>query len=74
MYNQTLSEQRANAVRAYLVSQNVTPARQTTVGYGESQPLADNSTSDGKAQNRRVEVAIMANEDLKKAMNKKSQS
>jgi outer membrane protein OmpA-like peptidoglycan-associated protein len=73
-YNQTLSEQRANAVRAYLVSQNVTPARQTTVGYGEMQPIADNTTSAGKAQNRRVEVAIMANDDLKEAMEKKAAS
>ncbi len=71
-YNQTLSEQRANSVKAFLVSQNVTPARQTTVGYGEAQPIADNDSSSGKAQNRRVEVAIMANEDLKEAMEKKS--
>jgi outer membrane protein OmpA-like peptidoglycan-associated protein len=60
-------------VKAYLVSQNVSPARQTTVGYGESQPIADNSTSSGKSQNRRVEVAIMANEDLKEAMEKKAE-
>ncbi len=72
-YNQTLSEQRANSVKGYLVSQNVSPARQTTVGYGEGQPIADNSSSGGKSQNRRVEVAIMANEDLKEAMEKKEQ-
>ena len=37
----------------------------TTVGYGESQPIADNSSSDGKRQNRRVEVIIVANDELK---------
>jgi outer membrane protein OmpA-like peptidoglycan-associated protein len=71
-YNQTLSEQRANAVKAYLVTQAVSSGRLTTVGYGEMQPIADNTTSGGKQLNRRVEVAIMANEKLKKAMEKQT--
>jgi outer membrane protein OmpA-like peptidoglycan-associated protein len=45
--------------------------RLTTMGYGESQPIADNSTADGKAKNRRVEVAIYANDKLKKEAEKK---
>lgn len=64
-YNQGLSERRAASVKAYLSAQNVSSGRMTTVGYGETQPVADNSTSSGKQANRRVEVAIMANEKLK---------
>jgi outer membrane protein OmpA-like peptidoglycan-associated protein len=45
----------------------VEPARFTVMGYGEDQPIATNETAEGKAQNRRVEVAIMANDDLKAA-------
>ena len=65
-HNQTLSERRANAVSAFLAKQGVTSSRFTVIGYGETQPVADNSTAEGKQQNRRVEVAIMANEELKK--------
>jgi outer membrane protein OmpA-like peptidoglycan-associated protein len=66
-YNQTLSERRAASVSAYLAQSNVSSGRLTTIGYGESQPVADNATAEGKQANRRVEVAIMANEKLKKA-------
>lgn len=65
--NLKLSEDRARSVRTFLVGQNVKASRLTTVGYGEAQPIGDNSTTAGKAQNRRVEVAIYANEDMKKA-------
>lgn len=65
-YNQQLSEQRANAVTSYLLAQGVSSPRFNTQGYGESQPIADNSTVAGRQQNRRVEVAIYANKKMKK--------
>jgi hypothetical protein len=54
--NQTLSEPRAAAVEEYLVSKGVAVDRLTTVGFGASQPVADNGTELGRAQNRRVEL------------------
>jgi OOP family OmpA-OmpF porin len=57
-YNQGLSERRAASVRAYLVKQGVSPGRITTRGFGESKPIADNKTRDGRAKNRRVEVNV----------------
>lgn len=66
--NQPLSENRAAAVKAYLVSQGVAGSRITTQGLGSSAPVASNDTETGRSQNRRVEVAITANEEmLKKA-------
>lgn len=60
-YNQGLSERRANAVRDVLVNQyGVGGDRVSSVGYGESRPVADNSTSDGRAINRRVEAEVEA--------------
>jgi outer membrane protein OmpA-like peptidoglycan-associated protein len=55
-HNQTLSEQRAAAVKAYLVAKGVAEARLTTAGFGASKPVADNATELGRAQNRRVEL------------------
>jgi outer membrane protein OmpA-like peptidoglycan-associated protein len=55
-YNQGLSERRAQAVADYLAGQGVDPARMTTSGMGESSPIADNGTREGRAQNRRVEI------------------
>lgn len=66
-YNQTLSDQRAAAVARFLAMNQVTSGRMTTTGYGETRPVADNGTVAGKQLNRRVEVAIMANDKLKKA-------
>lgn len=58
-YNQGLSEQRAAAVRDYVVSVEPSIAGVlTTAGYGESQPIASNDTDDGRAQNRRVEFVV----------------
>lgn len=66
-YNQSLSENRANSVGGYLRNLGVAPTRITQVGYGEQQPVADNSTEAGRQQNRRVEIAIFANDKLKRA-------
>jgi outer membrane protein OmpA-like peptidoglycan-associated protein len=71
-YNQRLSERRAAAVSFFLAQSSVASSRVSTMGYGERQPVADNSTAEGKQANRRVEVAIMANEKLKKAAAEKA--
>ncbi|WP_234462592.1 OmpA family protein [Adhaeribacter terrigena] len=65
--NQPLSERRAQSVANYTISQGVEPSRVTTQGFGSSRPVADNTTEAGKQANRRVEIAIFANEKLKKA-------
>jgi len=65
-YNQTLSEKRANAVLNYLTSLSLDYQRLETHAYGESQPLTDNSTQAGRQANRRVEVAIYANDKMKR--------
>lgn len=57
-YNQRLSQRRSGSVRAYLVEQGVDANRMTAIGYGENQPVADNATAEGRAQNRRVELRI----------------
>lgn len=57
-FNQTLSENRANAVRAYLVGQGLDPTTISAVGYGKSNPVASNDTAQGRQQNRRVEIII----------------
>jgi len=57
-YNQTLSEARASSVARYLESQKVVPQRIVTRGMGESQPIADNDTPEGRALNRRVEIIL----------------
>jgi outer membrane protein OmpA-like peptidoglycan-associated protein len=64
-YNLTLSERRANAAVNYLVSRGVARSRLRAAGRGESEPVASNDTDAGRQQNRRVEVAIFANETLK---------
>lgn len=56
--NQTLSENRANSVRAYLIGQGIDPNSITAVGYGKSNPVASNDTAPGRQQNRRVEIII----------------
>jgi outer membrane protein OmpA-like peptidoglycan-associated protein len=57
-FNQTLSEQRADTVRAYLVTQGLDPNSITATGYGKSNPVASNDTPAGRQQNRRVEIII----------------
>lgn len=57
-YNQTLSERRAESVRAYVNEQGVDSGRMTAVGFGESKPVADNDTDEGRELNRRVELRV----------------
>ena len=68
--NERISKERADAVANYLVSQGISRSRMTTEGLAFDQPVADNSTASGRAQNRRVEVYITANADMiRKAQN-----
>ena len=64
-YNMALSVQRADAVKAILVGDNIDPSRLTVQGKGEGEPLGDNATLAGRAQNRRVEIIIVANDAMK---------
>jgi outer membrane protein OmpA-like peptidoglycan-associated protein len=57
-YNQKLSENRADAVRDFLLAQGVSHDNITSTGYGESNPVADNSTASGRSQNRRVQLVV----------------
>lgn len=57
-YNMKLSENRATAVRGYLVEQGVDPANVTSQGFGKSRPVADNATAAGRQANRRVEMVV----------------
>ena len=65
-YNLGLSRNRAQSVANHLSGVQVDATRFTIMGYGEAQPIADNGSVDGRQANRRVELAIMANDDLKK--------
>lgn len=58
-YNLQLSQRRADSVRNYLASAGVAPQRMQAVGFGETRPVADNSTDYGRAQNRRVEITLI---------------
>jgi outer membrane protein OmpA-like peptidoglycan-associated protein len=72
-YNMNLSKQRAQSVTNYLSNKGIASNRLTTKWYGELQPKSDNSTSEGKAKNRRVEMVIVADENLKKEAIDKTQ-
>jgi outer membrane protein OmpA-like peptidoglycan-associated protein len=69
-YNQTLSENRAQSVKKYLINNGIAANRISSLGYGEDQPLQDNETEQGRAANRRVEVAIYANKKMQKMAEK----
>ncbi len=60
-YNQKLSEERADAVRDYLQSQGVSQSNISAAGYGKSDPVADNSSASGRAENRRVQLVVSGN-------------
>lgn len=59
-HNQSLSERRATAVRNYLIQRGIDTGRMASVGYGESQPIAENATPEGRRQNRRVDILLKA--------------
>ena len=57
-FNQRLSEERADRVRGFLISEQVSPSRITAIGFGETMPVTTNDTEAGRSQNRRVEIEI----------------
>lgn len=65
-YNQSLSERRAQSAQLFLVREGVSNSRLRATGRGESEPIASNDTEEGQSQNRRVEIAIYANEAARK--------
>ncbi|MFZ6673640.1 outer membrane protein OmpA [Undibacterium sp. Rencai35W] len=64
-YNQKLSVKRAEAVKAYLVSAGIEANRVYTEGKGKKQPVADNKSAEGRAQNRRVEIEVVGTRNVK---------
>ena len=64
-FNQNLSENRAGAVTSYLKSLGISSSRLKVEGKGETQPVASNETEESRTQNRRVEIAIYANDKMK---------
>jgi outer membrane protein OmpA-like peptidoglycan-associated protein len=64
-YNMNLSEQRAASVKSFIAASNVASSRLKTSGKGETEPIADNTTVDGRSKNRRVEIVIVANSTMK---------
>ncbi len=71
-HNMELSIRRGSSVGSYLASNNVMASRFTVLGYGETQPIATNETTEGRQQNRRVEIAIYANDKLKSVAQKQA--
>jgi outer membrane protein OmpA-like peptidoglycan-associated protein len=71
-HNQTLSERRASAVTAYMAEQSISVGRMKDFGFGETRPVASNETPDGKQANRRVEVIIEPNEELRRMADEKA--
>ena len=62
-YNQALSERRASSVAIYLLSKQIISARVETIGFGETAPIADNSSEEGRSLNRRVELSLLPIEE-----------
>jgi len=71
-YNMDLSMRRGSSVASYLATNSVAANRFTVLGYGETQPVASNETPFGRQQNRRVEIAIYANDKLKSVAEKEA--
>jgi len=70
-YNQRLSERRAQSAARYLTGKGLDASRIQTDGLGETEPVADNDTEEGRTQNRRVEVAIYASDELQAEMQRR---
>jgi OOP family OmpA-OmpF porin len=66
VYNQALSERRAQSVKTFLEQQGVAPNLIKTEGYGELQPVASNASAEGRAQNRRVAVEVIGSRIAKR--------
>lgn len=73
-YNQKLSDRRADSASNFLIEQGVAAERLTSVGRGETEPVATNETAEGRQQNRRVEVAIYASKEYRQRAKEKAQS
>lgn len=71
-HNMTLSKERAHSVSSYLATLDVKSARFSITGYGETQPIVTNDTPEGQQKNRRVDIAVIANDKLKKAAQNKA--
>ena len=71
-YNMALSKDRAQSVSLYLATVEVKSARFSIAGYGETQPIVTNDTPEGRQKNRRVDIAVLANDKLKKAAQEKA--
>ncbi len=67
-YNQALSERRADAARNFLIGAGLESGRVTAMGRGEEDPIDTNETETGRQENRRVEVAIFASEEMRREM------
>ncbi len=68
-HNLDLSVRRADSVKSYLIANGVDGLRLNTLGKGETEPIADNGSAPGRAQNRRVEIVIVANDKMKNQAN-----
>jgi outer membrane protein OmpA-like peptidoglycan-associated protein len=71
-YNMALSKDRAQSVSSYLATVDVKSARFSIAGYGETQPIVTNDSPEGRQKNRRVDIAVIANDKLKKAAEAKA--
>jgi len=73
-YNRKLSDRRAESAAGFLMERDIAPDRITSVGRGETEPVATNETEEGRQQNRRVEVAIYASEEYRERVKERAQS
>lgn len=73
-YNRELSDRRADSAADFLMEQGIAGGRLTSVGRGETEPVASNETAEGRQQNRRVEIAVYANEEYRERAQEQAQS